>query len=86
MRSFLDEIFPDTWIGRYGPAVWPSRSPALSPLDGLFRRLVENQVYRPFMPVIMPFKWKLTNTTRNFSQAILDNAWINLKNRLHAVT
>ncbi|KYM95667.1 hypothetical protein ALC62_13685 [Cyphomyrmex costatus] len=33
VREFLDERFPDSWIGRGGPIVWPARSPDLNVLD-----------------------------------------------------
>ena len=32
-RGFLDEIFPQLWIGRRGPVEWPARSPDLTPSD-----------------------------------------------------
>ena len=33
VRHLLDELFPDSWIGRYGPQHWPARSPDLTPPD-----------------------------------------------------
>lgn len=33
VRRFLDERFPNRWIGRSGPINWPARSPDLTPLD-----------------------------------------------------
>lgn len=33
VRQFLDEKYPNHWIGRGGPVHWPARSPDLSPLD-----------------------------------------------------
>jgi hypothetical protein len=32
-REFLDNSYPDRWIGRGGPVLWPARSPDLNPLD-----------------------------------------------------
>lgn len=32
-REILDRNFPDRWIGRAGPIVWPPRTPELNPLD-----------------------------------------------------
>jgi len=32
-RTAADELFPDRWMGRGGPAAWPARSPDLTPLD-----------------------------------------------------
>jgi hypothetical protein len=33
VTAFLNQHFPDRWIGRGGPVAWPARSPYLSPLD-----------------------------------------------------
>jgi len=33
VREILDTRFPDRWIGRGGPIVWPARSPDLNVLD-----------------------------------------------------
>lgn len=30
---YLNEVFPNCWIGRGGPINWPARSPDLSPND-----------------------------------------------------
>lgn len=33
VREYLDNVFPNSWIGREGPIPWPARSPDLTPLD-----------------------------------------------------
>jgi hypothetical protein len=33
VTAFLNQHFPDRWIGRGGPVPWPARSQDLSPLD-----------------------------------------------------
>ena len=33
VRQYLNEVFPDRWIGRRGHIEWPPRSPDLTPLD-----------------------------------------------------
>lgn len=33
VRNWLDENYPERWIGRGGPVPWPARSPDLNPLD-----------------------------------------------------
>ncbi|GBM11459.1 hypothetical protein AVEN_101929-1 [Araneus ventricosus] len=33
VRDFLDETFPDRWIGGDRPTPWPPRSPDITPLD-----------------------------------------------------
>lgn len=33
VRQYLNDTFPNSWIGRGGPIPWPARSPDLTPLD-----------------------------------------------------
>ena len=33
VREYLNNVFPNRWIGRGGPVQWPPRSPDLSPMD-----------------------------------------------------
>lgn len=42
VRRYLNETFPDMWIGLDGPILWASRSPDINPVDffwGLVRSL-----------------------------------------------
>ncbi|GBP58036.1 hypothetical protein EVAR_39752_1 [Eumeta japonica] len=33
VMEYLNNVFPNSWIGRDGPIPWPPRSPDLTPLD-----------------------------------------------------
>lgn len=33
VREYLNQAYPERWIGRYGFVLWPPRSPDLTPLD-----------------------------------------------------
>ena len=33
VRQFLNDTFPDRWIGRDGPILWPPCFPDITPLD-----------------------------------------------------
>jgi len=33
VRDYLNQSFPERWIGRRSPVEWPPRSPNLTPLD-----------------------------------------------------
>jgi transposase len=46
VRQFLDERFPQRWIGRQGPFSWPPRSPDLTPLDFWLWGYVKDEVYK----------------------------------------
>src|SRR5436190_4754 len=47
VRRFLDAHYPERWIGRGGPIIWPARSPDLNVLDyfvwGHIKDLVEHR-------------------------------------------
>ena len=45
VRSWLDEKFPNRWIGRRGPIEWPARSPDLTPPDLFLWGYLKDQVY-----------------------------------------
>ena len=36
VREYLNESFPNRWLGRGRPVAWPRRSPDLTPLDYLW--------------------------------------------------
>lgn len=46
VRNWLGENFPERWIGRGGPALWPPRSPDLTPLDFFLWGTLKEIVYR----------------------------------------
>jgi len=36
VRDYLNQVFPDRWIGRRGPLEWAARSPDLTPCRTFF--------------------------------------------------
>lgn len=46
LRAFLDNNFPQRWIGTNGPVRWPPRSPDLSILDFFLWGYIQNEVYK----------------------------------------
>lgn len=45
VTKYLNETFPERWIGRGGPINWPARSPDLSPLDYFLWGQIKSLVY-----------------------------------------
>lgn len=45
-RSWLNEKFPNRWIGRGGPIKWPARSPDLTPPDFFLWGYLKDIVYK----------------------------------------
>ena len=45
MRDYLNESFPNRWLGRGGPVIWPPRSRDLTPLDYYLWGHIKTLVY-----------------------------------------
>lgn len=45
VREHLNTTYPDRWIGRLGPILWPPRSPDLNPLDFFYWGCIKEKVY-----------------------------------------
>lgn len=45
VRSWLDNKFPERWIGRRGPIDWPPRSPDMTPLDFYLWGYLKHVIY-----------------------------------------
>lgn len=45
VREYLNQTYPDRWIGRGGPVTWPPRSPDLNPLDYFLWGYLKHLVY-----------------------------------------
>lgn len=45
VRDWMDQTFPESWVGRGGPVAWPPRSPDLTPPDFFLWGYVKNLVY-----------------------------------------
>lgn len=50
VREWLDNHFPNRWIGRFSVNPWPARSPDITPMDFFFWGYLKNKVFkhRPF--------------------------------------
>lgn len=44
-REWLNTIFGEQWIGRYGPHRWPAQSSNLTPLNFVLWGFIKNEVY-----------------------------------------
>lgn len=45
VREYLNNVYPDRWVGRGGPQPWPARSPDLNSLDFFLWGHVKSLVY-----------------------------------------
>ena len=71
VRRFLDQQFPDAWIGRRGPVEWPPRSPDLSPLDFYLWGHLKFMVYQVKIQDINHLKERITDAIRSIPSNVL---------------
>ena len=73
VRRFLDDVFPNRWIGRRGSIEWPPRSPDLTPLDYFLWSYVKNEVYKDKSHTLDILKDRIRNVIRNISPETVEN-------------
>ena len=71
VREFLNETFPNRWIGRDGPIPWPPRSPDITPLDFFLWGYVKDIVYKTKVRDIDDLKQRIFNAMTTIDEAML---------------
>ena len=90
-RGFLNETFPNRWIGRASDAdnclmKWPPRSPDLTPLDFFLWGYVKDFVFTyPFPQTLEEMRNKIIQATRQISQELLEEVHSSLRRKLDLV-
>ena len=82
VRDYLNETFPNRWIGRDGPIPWPPRSPDITPLDFFFWGYVKDQVYSTRVDSIEHLKERIRNAIRSVTVDMLHSTWREIEFRL----
>lgn len=77
VRNYLNETFPNRWIGRHGPINWPARSPDLNPLDFFLWGYMKSEVYKTPVNNVQ----ELQNRIMNVGDAVRQN--LELLNRVN---
>lgn len=72
-RNFLNEQYPNKWIGRGGPISWPARSPDLTKCDFFLWGFVKDKVYSSPPTTINDMKNRITQAFRDISPEMLAN-------------
>jgi hypothetical protein len=72
-RTWLDEAFPDRWIGLYGPVEWPPRSPDLTPLDYFLWGYLKSVVYNNRPETVDQLKNEIVRHCRAIEANVLQN-------------
>lgn len=73
VRDFLNNIFPEKWIGRRGAVEWPPRSPDLTPLDFFYWGYLKGKVYETKPTDIDDLRERICNVSSEISANMLQN-------------
>ena len=83
VRQWLDENFPDRWIGRRGPIEWPPRSPDLTPCDFFLWGYLKSQVYAHKPSTSDELKTLIARSIHEIQQDVIDRSLLEYRKRLH---
>ena len=82
VRDFLNETFPNRWIGRNGPTPWPPRSPDITPLDFFLWGYVKDRVYRTPVRDVETLQSRIIEVLTSVNEEMLENTWREIEYRL----
>jgi len=82
VRNFLNNTFPERWIGRRGAIEWPPRSPDLSPLDFFFWGYLKDRVYKIKPQNLNDLQVRIIDEVALITPEILQNVQTNFYDRL----
>lgn len=70
-RNYLNTVFPDRWVGKFGPIAWPARSPDLSSCDNALWGILKRQVISIKCDCVDDLKGVIKNLFENFDKETL---------------
>lgn len=71
VRTYLDTVFPNRWIGRRGSIEWPARSPDLTPLDFFLWGHLKTKVYTNKPTNVDDLKERIRQEVQNITPEII---------------
>lgn len=71
-REYLNEIFPNRWVGKFGPIGWPARSPDLSSCDNALWGLVKPSIMAQKCRTVDELKNVITNEFAKIGKETLE--------------
>ena len=84
VRHWLNQEFPESWIGRGGPVEWAPRSPDLNPLDFCIWGYLKSKVYSERIRDLAHLRTRIEEECLNIQGQMLHNVNKNLEKRLEA--
>ena len=82
VRKAFDDEFPNRWIGRDGPTLWPDRSPDITPLDFFLLSYVKTKVFKSEIKDFDDLKTKINEAVASVYEEMLVKTWKEVKSRL----
>jgi hypothetical protein len=82
VRNFLNDSFPNCWIGRGGAINWPARSPDLAPCDFFLWGHLKSKIYKRRHPDINSLREAITAECALITERQLANVRNAFYNRL----
>lgn len=73
VRQYLNETYPERWIGRLGPILWPPRSPDLNPLDFFYWGCLKEKIYKKEITSIEQLRQSIRSAADEISSARFAN-------------
>lgn len=75
VRAYLNDMFPNRWIGRASPRMWAPRSPDFTPLDFFAWGFIKQQVYRTKVPNLQVLKERIRQASAMITEDMLVNVF-----------
>lgn len=83
VRAWLNEHFPNRWIGRFGPLKWPARSPDLTPLDFFLWGYLKEKVYaNELEDDLENLKQKIVEAVASVNEEMLSSTYLEFRRRI----
>ncbi|GBN46861.1 hypothetical protein AVEN_83923-1 [Araneus ventricosus] len=79
VRDFVDETFPDRWIGSDGPTTWPPRSPDITPLDFFVWGYIKGRVFATPFADVEELRARIQAAVCTATEDMLKNTWRELE-------
>ena len=83
VREFLDQNFPNRWIGRGGSIQWAPRSPDLTPLDFFLWSTVKNNVYGTPIENVTELERRILDEVHSIHKETLSDVFSNVLKRMN---
>lgn len=82
IHNYLNNMFPNRWIGRGGPFSWPPRSPGLSKIDFFMWGYIKNEVYKIPPTTQQDMKQRIRDVFQTINVLMLQNVQRSFEERL----